>query len=71
MGRINRIVIASVLGAITLTRQLPQYAPFKSYIANFLAFLLPQLLCLLIWTAFLWPFYFSPLKNVPEPKVCH
>src|SRR6202012_1052244 len=65
-----RVFVASTAFLIVLTRFYPQYAPFAGRGANVATIYGLFFSALFVWRIWLWPFVFSPLRNLPSPKVC-
>jgi hypothetical protein len=63
------VLTNSVSGTILWNRFLPQYAPFHSLVANFSFLFAFQYFLYTIWSVILWPKLFTPLRNLPSPKV--
>ncbi|KAF2434205.1 cytochrome P450 [Tothia fuscella] len=62
------IFLASIAGAVFLTRIVPQYAPFSSLFLTFFVLFISQFTTWFAWACVLWPKYFSPLNKLPQPK---
>lgn len=69
MGVFTNIAASSALGSLILTRRLPEYAPFASTIATFSVVFFAHALVVAFWNVLLYPYLFSPLRHLPEPKV--
>ena len=65
-----QIFLSSIAGSFCLVRFAPQYALWDSYLATFLIFFLIGSLGGAVWKVFLWPKAFSPIRHLPQPKVC-
>ena len=61
-------VVTSAVATVLILRLLGRPGSISSYLGVFVVLLLSEASCFLIWKHFLRPFYFSPLRNVPEPK---
>jgi hypothetical protein len=62
-------ILASFVVSAAAVRLPAQYALFSSFTTTFLSVAFVLLSALSAWRVFLWPFFFSPLRHLPEPKV--
>lgn len=66
-SRLLLLLSAAESGA--LTRLAPQYAPFSSFFWNFAVLFVLQLFCFLLYDCVLYPYFLTPLRELPQPKV--
>jgi len=64
-----KVAFVSAIEVTVLTRLAPGYAPFTSFVANFTALFIIQAIARLAYYAAIYPFYRSPLRDLPGPKV--
>ena len=69
MGILSKIFAASVLGSLVLTKRFPQYSPLASGLGTFFVLFLVQFALAAFWQVLIYPYYVSPLRHLPEPKV--
>jgi hypothetical protein len=65
----TQTILASFALSAVAVRLPAQYVAFSSFTTAFLAVSFVLLSALTVWRVFLWPFFFSPLRHLPEPKV--
>ena len=75
MVNLGKIVPALILGAageaFVLTLLVPQYLPHNPLLWTLLRTLPANFLIFAIWQIAIYPFFFSPLRHLPHPKVRH
>ena len=69
MAITSRLLLLSAAESGTLTSFAPQYVPFSSYFWNFAVLFVLQLFCFLLYDCVLYPYFLTPLRELPEPKV--
>jgi hypothetical protein len=65
----TQAILASLAVTAVAVRLPPQYVYFSGFTSTFLSVSFVLISALSVWRVFLWPFYFSPLRHLPEPKV--
>lgn len=63
-------VNVAAIGSILQTAILCKLYPSQSTVAISISSAVLHVLLLLGWKLYLWPIWFSPLRNLPEPPVC-
>lgn len=69
MSITSRLLLVSLAESAALTRLAPQYAPFSSFFWNFAVLFVFQLFSFLLYDCILYPYFLTPLRELPEPKV--
>lgn len=69
MAIIPRLLLLSAAESGALTRLAPQYTPFSSFFWNFVVLFILQLFCFLIYDCVLYPYFLTPLRELPQPNV--
>ena len=65
----SSIGLSSLAGSLILVHNAPHYSVSASYIKTFLALETVQVLLGLLWQVILYPYLFSPIRHLPQPKV--
>ena|ERR1700744_4917553 len=65
----TQALLASLVVTAVAGRLPAHYLPISGFTTTFFSVSFVLLSALSIWRVFLWPFYFSPLRRLPEPKV--
>jgi len=64
-----KVALVSAIEATVLTRLAPGYAPFTSFVSNFTVLFVIQAIARFTYYVMIYPFYRSPLRDIPEPQV--
>ena len=63
------ITLLSASGALALSRFAPQFSLGGSLVYTFLFLEISLVLVGIVWSAGLYPWFFSPLRHLPTPEV--
>ena len=69
MARYANLAISSFLLSFALYRYFPAFSLKDSFISTFFAVHGAVLVLWYVWSSYVYPTFFSPLRNLPQPKV--
>ena len=63
------LLLAASVTLVT-SRYAPRLAIASSFIVNTVALFVAEIFALVVWWTVVYPLFFSPLRHLPQPKVC-
>lgn len=62
-------VLAAAVEAFVITLLLPQYLPHNPFVWTLIRTTALNLGLVAIYQVFIWPFFLTPLRHLPQPSV--